>query len=111
MHQPLEIVRVLVTRLKSVKARGIESGVLRARLVGGSKSDWLELGNRTAAEVASITAPEDGRSPAKWSKIAINFTVSLPGGGGVVGFGWIRLDWVGPAFAGGFGAASWQGGR
>jgi hypothetical protein len=31
----------------------------------------------------------------KWSKKAKNFTVSLPGGGGVVGFGLTGFDWVG----------------
>jgi hypothetical protein len=44
-----------------------------------------------------VAAAGDGRAP-WWSKIAKNFTVSLPislpGGGGVAGFGWIWLDWV-----------------
>jgi hypothetical protein len=42
------------------------------------------------------------RTMGMWSKIAKNFTVSLPpvkeGWGVVVGFGWIWLDWVGLAW-------------
>jgi hypothetical protein len=62
-----------------------------------NESEWAEehLGAQARTDIA---APGDGRAPSKWSKIAKNFTVpfpiSLPGGGGVVGFGWIWLDWV-----------------
>ena len=56
----------------------------------------MRFGEHAQTDVA---APEDGHAPSKWSKIAKNFTVSLPpvkeGWGGMVGFGWIWLDWVG----------------
>src|SRR6266481_2600167 len=45
-----------------------------------------------------------------WSKIAKKFTVSLPislpGGGGVAGFGWTGLDWVGLGWTGRTGKTS-----
>jgi hypothetical protein len=35
----------------------------------------------------------------RWSSVAKNFTVSLPGRGAMVGFSWIWFDWLGLAFA------------
>ena len=34
----------------------------------------------------------------KSQKLTAFFTISLPTGEGAVGFGWIRLDWVGPGW-------------